>query len=79
MTEFCVRGVFVLSYIRYPVIEVRGGGGGAERTLRGLHDQRLAVLAHSAGIKGFHSGLVCAVEVEPVHGADGLRPHVHFL
>lgn len=51
----------------------------AERTLRGLHDQRLAVLAHSAGVEGLHPGPVGAVEVEPVHRADGLRPHVHFL
>lgn len=60
-----------------------GGGRGedddAERTFRGLHDQCLAVLAHSAGIEGLHSGLVCAVEVEPIHSADGLRPHIHFL
>lgn len=54
-------------------------GDDASRTLRGLHDQGLAVLAHSAGVEGLHSGLVRAVEVQPVHRADGLRPHVHFL
>lgn len=60
-------------------MRVRRGGIGAQHTLRGLHDQRLAVLAHSAGVEGLHSGLVGAVEVESIHRADGLRPHVHFL
>lgn len=54
-------------------------GGAAVRTLRGLHDQRLAVLPHSAGVERLHPRLVRAVEVEPVHRADGLGPHVHLL
>lgn len=49
------------------------------RTLGGLHDQGLAVLAHSAGVEGLHPGLVRAVKVEAVHRADGLRPHVDLL
>lgn len=49
------------------------------RTLGGLHDQGLAVLAHSAGVKGLHPGLVRAVKMEAVHRADGLRPHVDLL
>lgn len=48
-------------------------------TLRGLHDERLAVLSHPAGVEGLHPGLVRAIEVEPIHRADGLRAHVHFL
>lgn len=60
-------------------IQVGGGGFEASRTLRGLHDQCLAVLAHSTGIVGLHPGHVRAVEVETVHRADGLCPHVDFL
>lgn len=71
------RHVFVIRQRR--LIAVVQGRDDAGRTLRGLHDQRLAVLAHSAAIEGLHPGLVRAVEVETVHRADGLRPHVHFL
>ena len=78
--DFVQGCVFFLKDIQlYTIVGGVGGGVGALRTLRGLHDKRLAVLSHSAGIKGLHSGLVCTVEVEPVHRADGLYPHVHFL
>lgn len=36
-------------------------------------------MAHSAAVEGLHPGLVRAVEVEAVHRADGLRPHVDLL
>lgn len=36
-------------------------------------------MAHPAAVEGLHPGLVCAVEVEAVHRADGLRPHVDLL
>lgn len=48
-------------------------------TLRGLHDECFAVLPHSAGVKGFNTRFICAMEVKSVHCADCLWANIYFL
>lgn len=48
-------------------------------TIRGLQDHSLAVGPNTGGVEGFDSGIVGAVKVKPVDGAQRLLANVHFL
>jgi hypothetical protein len=48
-------------------------------TVRRLQDDGLTVRPDTGGVETFDPGVVGAVEVQPIDGAQGLLTHVHFL
>lgn len=48
-------------------------------TFRSLQSNYFAVLAFAGAVERFYTSVVCAIEVQPVNGANGFRAAVHLL